>query len=645
MIKLPAIFASGALFQQNSTLTIHGISNGFSVTVRLMQDGRTLEETTAAVSDGRFQTELHTPAASLEEYTIRLFDGDVLLLEHILFGELWLASGQSNMSFANSTMQGCDAYLDSLVNLPIRIFVQDYPEGRNAAQFPRHPSDELGGKWCAASDRALMRAASAVGTAFLKELTHYFRDRIPVGILNSAWGGTNMRSWLPEDAVMEDPVLRAKFDEYHLAPPEEKWNSFDTENYHQAYCMYNCKIEPLIGARIRGVIWYQGESDTGVEFKRELYRHYLHCYYNIYAKRFAADPLNFMMISSLLYPWSYGESGETHVGRLNQTFIDTAVQEPRKFAFTPIGDLSPIWSHHTANHPIHPANKYDVGYRLALLAETNSYDRGSQRTPATFMSCEKEGNRLLIRFRHASSGLHIDGKLLRGMYIAGKDNVYLAAKGEIVAPDTIAVWHPYLDDPIHAAYAYSSFEEGVNLFAGEFPAAPFATDRENPILIEGKPWLNPYRPSVWVRNLRGDVRDVFYHPVWQPLEESEVCTDPAFTRTGLSIRICSENEEFGAFVKSYPYNRLDLQNYSALRLHLYNTVNLDAQLEIRFAEGEPILLPIEKTETLGDGWDAYVVRFDDLPDGEITRMAFRFKKTESLPCFVNMEELTLVPKK
>ena len=644
MIRLPAVFASGALFQQNSTLTLRGTSNGFSVSIRLMLDGRTIEETTAAVCDGRFEAEIRTPAASLQTYTLRLFDGDVLLLENILFGELWLASGQSNMSFANATMPDCNAYLDTLAGLPIRIFVQDYPENTNAGEFPRQPSDALGGKWCGMDNRALLRAASAVGTAFLRELTHYFRNRIPVGILNSAWGGANMRSWLPEEDVLADPVLSAKFAEYNLFPNEEKWNQFGTENYHQTYSLYNSKIAPFIGVRFRGIIWYQGESDTSVEFARKLYRAYLRCYHDAYAKRFAADPLNFMMISSLLYSWSYGQSGETHVGALNQTFIDTAVQEPHKFAFMPIGDLSPIWSHHTGNHPIHPSNKYDVGYRLALLAETNSYDRGSQRTPAVMTSWEREGNRLLIRFRHASSGLHIRGDKLRGLYVAGKNDVYMAAEAEIVAPDTLAVWHPCLAEPVNAAYGYSSFEEGVNLFAGEFPVAPFATQQDKPVKIECKPWLDLKRTSVWVNNFHDDVRDCFYHPVWQPLGESEICPDPAFTRKDGSLRIAADSGSFGTYVKSYPYNKLDLQNYAALRLHLYNTVNLDAKLELIYADGNPVVLPMEKTVTLGDGWDAYVVHFDELPEGEIKRMNFRFEKHDCPVNFVNMESLMLVPK-
>ncbi|MBR7185304.1 MAG: hypothetical protein IKD37_06825 [Clostridia bacterium] len=644
MIRLPAVFSSGALFQQNSTLTLRGTAGGSSVSIRLILDGHTVTEAAASVSDGYFSAEIYTPAASLQPYTLQLFDGDELLLENILFGELWLASGQSNMAFTNAIMPGCNAYLDTLADLPIRIFVQDYPADKDSAEFPRQPSDVLGGSWCDAHNRDLLLAASAVGTAFLKELTGYLNNRIPVGILNAAWGGSNMRAWLPEADVLADPVLSAKFTEFNLFPDEETWNQHESENYHQSYCLYNCKIAPLLGVRIRGIIWYQGETDSAREFERKIYRAYLHCYHSAYAKRFAVDPQAFMMISSLLFHWSYGKSGETRVGTLNQALIDTAVENPNKFAFMPIGDLPPIWSFHFPNHPIHPSNKYDVGFRLALLAESNCYGRDTQRTPAVMHSYKQEGNRLLIRFMHVSSGLHIRGEKLRGLYIAGKDGLYMAARGEIVAPDTLAVYHPCLRNPLHAAYAYSSLEEGVNLFAGEFPVAPFSTQQDKPIKIECKPWLDLHRTSVWVNQPHDGLPDCFYRPIWQPLGGTEICPDRAFTQTDGSLRIAAEGENFGVFVKAYPYNRLDLQNYAALRLHLYNTVNLDAQLEVIYTEGNAVTLPIEKTDVLGDGWDAYAVHLGGLPEGEIERMNFRFVKHGCSLNFVNMESLMLVPK-
>ena len=646
MIRLPSVFSSGALFQQKSALTLRGISDRDAVTLRLLHGSSLLCELTAPVSDGSFSLTLMTPAASMDEYTLRLSDGgEELVLEHILFGELWLASGQSNMELQNLSMPGCTEYIAALREKPLRIFRQDYPQGRNAAEFPRTPSDELGGRWLYPSEAEQLRFVSALGTAFLAELTHYFRDRIPVGFLDVSWGGTPMVGWLPEEAVRADLALSEKAASLGVFSQADAWNTYGELNYQQPFAMFNCKIAPLLGVRIRGVIWYQGENDCGREFHARIYRQYLACYHSAYAERFAADPLNFMMISSLIYPWSYGESGETNVGCLNQAFIDAATSQPHKFAFMPIADLPPVWSYHTGNHPIHPANKYDVGYRLALLAETNSYDRGSQRTPATLDAWEPCGSRLLLRFKHASSGLAIRGAHIRGLYIAGADQVYMAAECEIVAPDTLAVWHPYLREPKNAAYGFSSFEEEINLFAGEFPVAPFATDTVSRIVIEGKPWLDLTRQSVWVIRPREDALDVFYHPVWQPLGASEICPDNAFTQSGLSLRICSDAATFGASVKAYPYNRLDLVHYAALRVKLFNTEQLDARLVLDCAgQAEPLELPLVQKEDAGYGWHWYEVSFEALSECDIRRMSFVFTQKSAPLHFVNLESPILIPR-
>lgn len=646
MLRLPSVFSSGALFQQRSALTLRGVSDGDSVTVRLLYGGAPIDEASAAVTDGRFSLTLTTPAASLDEYTLRVDNGtDEIVLEHILFGELWLASGQSNMEFQNLSMPGCTEYLAALRDKPLRVFLQDYPVGRGKAEFPRTPSDALGGKWITPDGTDLMRCVSALGTAFLAELTHYFRDRIPVGFLNASWGDTPINGWLPEDALRADPALAEKAEKLGVFAHADAWNSYGEGNFQQPFAMYNSKIAPLLGVRVRGVLWYQGENDCGGEFAARIYRQYLTCYHRVYSERFAADPLNFMMISSLLYPWAYGEDGDTSLGYLNQAFIDTATAQPHKFAFMPIADLPPVWSYHTKNHAIHPANKYDVGYRMALLAETNSYDRGSQRTPATLDSWEVSGSRLLLRFKHASSGLTIRGGHIRGLYVAGADRVYMAAECEIVAPDTLAVWHPYLREPKNAAYGYASFEEELNLFAGEFPVASFATDQENRIVIEGKPWLDLARPSVWAILPRDSALDVFYHPVWQPLGASEICPDNAFTQSGLSLRICSDAATFGASVKSYKYNRLDLYHYAALRVKLFNTDQLNAKLVLDCAgQAEPLELPLVQKETAGYGWHWYEASFAALTACDIRRMSFVFTQKSSPLHFVNLESPVLIPR-
>ena len=645
MLQLLSVFSSHALFQQNSTLTLRGRSDAASVSVRLYAGERLLAEQSAPVTDGAFAAPIRTPAASLSPHRIVVSAGaEERVLEDVLFGELWLASGQSNMEFPTNMMPDAVRFVTEMADKPVRFYAQGFPEGRNAAVFPRKPSDAVSGEWRPVRDVSRVLGMSAVGTAFLRELTHYFRDRIPVGILNVSWGGTPIRGWIPEEAFRADAALWEKELSFGTVPEEKEWNTRGANNYQQIFVLYNSRIAPLRGVQVRGVIWYQGENDCGAEWTRRVYAQYLRCYQRFYAEHFGVDPSNFMMISSLLYPWAYGGSGDVSLGLLNQAFIDTALEAPHKFAFAPIADLPPLWTYHRGNHPIHPANKYEVGYRLALLAETNAYDRGSQRTPATLAACEREGSRLILRFRHASSGLRIDGPQVRGLYVAGADDLYLSAQCEILSPDTMAVWHPFLRDPKNAAYGWSSMEEGINLWAGEFPLAPFATDPSHPFRIEAKPWLDLHRQSLWCDASRDGVLNFFYYPVWQPYGTSEICLDRAFTRGDVSLRIADdENETCGAVVRARRYNRLDLTNYAALRVDLYNTDGLSAALRLTIDGKSDVTLPFAPITEVSDGWQTFEARFDGLPEGEIQKMTFLFTHAGKRYHFVNLERPVLIP--
>ena len=107
-----------------------------------------------------------------------------------------------------------------------------------------------------------------------------------------------------------------------------------------------------------------------------------------------------------------------------------------------------------------------------------------------------------------------------------RDGIYLPAEYEIIAPDTLAVSYPFIEKPVHAAYAFNSFEPGCNLYAGDYPVAPFKTDWSRFIKIEAKPWMNMENDAVWVNSMRGDVLDMFYHSIWQPCSDSRSVLTP-----------------------------------------------------------------------------------------------------------------------
>ncbi|MDD4773997.1 MAG: sialate O-acetylesterase, partial [Eubacteriales bacterium] len=465
---------------------------------------------------------------------------------------------------------------------------------------------------------------------------------VPVGILSASWGGTPIGGWIPREELMSDTSIVRILEEQGRVPSHANWNMSADVNFQQMSAMYNRKIYPLIGLKIRGIIWYQGENDCGAEHILNIYTRYLRCYYNVYKKLFAADDDNFMMISSLLYPWPYGESGETCMGHVNNAFIQCALDNPEAFSFAPIADLPPVWGYHLKNHPIHPANKYVVGRRLGMLANTGCYGKEGQSAPATLRGIEYAGNKIVLTFDNVGNGLRIEGKKVRGLYICGGDNLYLPAECEITAPDTLSVSYPFIEKPVHAAYAFNSFEPGCNLYAGDYPVAPFKTDWSRFIKIEAKPWMNMENDAVWVNDMRGELLDIFYHAIWTPCPESEICFDTAFTLTGRSLRVYSRETEYGVSIRSHHANRLKLADFKALRLNLFNNDGLSVFL-ICQNTAKSMTLPAYKICELKGGWATWEVSLDSLDRTETDCMTFRFRHENNAYTFINMESLYLIP--
>lgn len=657
MLHLFSVFSDHALFQADAALNLRGKSDASArIEAKIIRDGA---EITAgcgtAAADGHFSVSLHTPAASLEPCEIRVTDGnDTMVIADILFGELWIASGQSNMELTNVYQPENPAMIGELQSHPIRIFWQEYG---NMERFSLEPEEETKGRWLTMDDAEGLRDVSACGTAFVLAVCRGFEQsgkKVPVGFLNVSWGGTILESWIPVNVLLSDKQVSDVLTEHKFWTGAEHYNEWNDLNYMQIGAMYMRKIAPVYGVKVRGVIWYQGESNckcwvgkTGQHYARLLRLYYAH-----YCREFAADENAFLMISSLLFPWIYGESGETRMSYINQAFIDTAVEAPDKFVFCPISDIPPTWAANRNNCPIHPTNKYRVGARMAALALANIYGSGHQKSAATLVSCTQDGSALIVRFRDVGTGLFLRESHARPLYIAGEDGLYLPADCTILSPDTIRVSHPYLEKPVNCAYCFSSFEHGATLWAGEYPVAPFATDRETEVIhIEAKPFLNPERVSVWeIHNASSSENNVFYRPIWIPDEGCEVCRDEAFVCPGeaYSVRAEGKKNPFAVSVRGSDYARLDMQNYAEMELWLFNCGNLTGSLEFVYrAEDGTERIEVRELHKIGEVenfYDKYSADLSGLDDNaEKLRFVFSLEG-DIIVRYVNIGKILLKPK-
>ena len=663
MLQLYPVFSDHALFQCDSTLTLRGTADAEAVIAAeiLSGDNVIAKGCAKAEDDGTFSLTLDTPAGSFDVYSIRVCtDDDVQILSDIQFGELWIASGQSNMEMGNAHQPEFKKMEQDIIGTGIRVYsINYYKDGVDPNIFSITPEDDTPGKWLLADGVCGWGGVSACATAFVLDLARKFKvigKEMPVGFLNVSWGGTPINAWIPLDVLDADEISHAFMEKQGRYPFEEKWNTYGGGNFQQPAAMYNRKIAPVRGLKARGVIWYQGENEVGIEWSHRIYANALRVYHKYYTEEFAADKTAFPMISSLIYPWVYGNDGECMRAYVNQAFVVTAKESPEKFIICPVDDLPPVWAANLGNHPIHPAHKYRLGSRMAQLALVNAYGQAGQSAPATLDSYTVDGSRLILKFADVGSGLYVKDGHIDGLYVAGDDRHYLPAECEILSADTMAVWHPYLDVPVHAAYDISSFACGANLWAGEYPAAPFATDIQSGELLrlEALPFLNPDLVSVWETRMNPAQQplEVYYFPIWKPMCGSEVCQDNAFVEVTEgythSVRISGNSNPIGAYVSATEYHKLPMQKYSAMEIDLYHRGTVTGKLELVYAEDNGVSMTVSRPMTEAEGapytFKRYTVDLTELPAGTIKEMRFVFSVAdEPALYYVNIAKLVLKP--
>jgi sialate O-acetylesterase len=310
-----------------------------------------------------------------------------------------------------------------------------------------YPQDECHGIW-AVCDSNTLKTFSAVGYFFGKKLN---RDlNVPIGLINSSWGGTPAEAWTPEEVITAEPELKAAANKL---TPAAWWP-------HQAGYSYNAMIAPLTNYSISGAIWYQGESNTGTA---STYKKLFTAMIEGWRKQWGKDlPFYYVQIA----PYKYGNN---YVGALLRE-AQTEAMGHSNVGMVVITDLV------DDTNDIHPANKHDVGYRLAnwALAETYHKENIAYKSPVyKAMSIHK--GKAILTFNHLKTGLRLREKKIRELYVAGNDRTFYPAEARL-EKDKLIVWSKEVPEPVAVRYAFSNTAIG-NIFSSEgLPLAPFRTD-------------------------------------------------------------------------------------------------------------------------------------------------------------------------
>ncbi len=495
-VRLPAVIGDHMVIQQDKPVTIWGwAGRGEQVTLRLAGQ----EKKVRAGADGKWQAvlaPLKAGGAALELDVVGEKGPDIIVRD-ILVGEVWICSGQSNMEW---TVQGLASPLPEILRA-------DHPSLR-LFLVPRRtsdrPLDDVNAKWTACTPETV-RPFSAVAYYFGLELQK--RLGVPVGLIESAWGGTMIEPWTPPAgfAAMPDiePLLdkqKSKYADYRKAlekvlPEWETW-LHETQNAIKAKAeiplqpasgfpdnpydnpqapttLYNGMLHALTPFAIRGAIWYQGESNRDdCLFYETKMKAMIAGWRQVW--KLGDFPFYYVQLAPYNYPYDreYPAGDTPDFYRL--PLIWEAQTNMLKFPNTGMAVVTDI----TDLNDIHPRDKKDVGYRLALWARAKTYgEKDLVCSGPLFKSMTVEGGKARIAFDSIGSGLATsDGQGPTWFEVAGDDHIFYKATAEL-SGDTVIVGSPRVMAPKAVRFGWSQLATPNLMNKEGLPASPFRTDK------------------------------------------------------------------------------------------------------------------------------------------------------------------------
>ncbi len=383
-----------------------------------------------------------------QSLVIRSGDGKVSLA-NVLVGDVWLCSGQSNMQLPLGDAAGGAEFANAHGKNPlIRLLV--VPK-----LFAAEPRDAQTGHWATVSPDAAQQF-SAVGFGFGASLAESPALRgVPIGLIDSSFGGTTVEAWIPAGDLKP-------FDPGNLGN-----SMFGKPTEH-----YNAMVRPLTPLAIRGVLWYQGESNSD---RPVIYGKLLDTMILAWRREFHERDLPFIVIQLPAYNAPFQEHFFTWIRE----------QQARVAKRTPGVSLVVSYDTHDGSD-LHPREKIPLGQRAAIVARGNVYRENVIATSPEYLSHVVSGTEVRVVFdTHGSALATRDGShIVRGFQLAGTDGKYRFATGQIVAPNTVMVSAPEVTSPKNVRFAWGAVPNANLVSTTGLPAVPFRTDASPPEDVE-----------------------------------------------------------------------------------------------------------------------------------------------------------------
>ncbi|MEN8661000.1 MAG: sialate O-acetylesterase [Lentimonas sp.] len=457
-LKLGSLFSNDMVLQQQMDATIWGVAApNEKVSISVSWDRKTYD--TVAGPDGSWKTRIKTPEAGGPHKVTVKSGKDTIELENVLSGEVWICSGQSNMQWK------------------LRGFgVDHWKEDVEKAKFPNirlcqvsqvialEGQSTVGAKWSTCTPQSAINF-SAVGYFFGREL--YEELNVPIGLISVNWGGSSAEAWVAQDTLTEKfPEFTTRMNEYPQMI-EDTGTTYSAKkpkglNQRNPAVLYNGMIEPLLTYAMRGVIWYQGESNVSSPVQ---YRTLFPTVINDWRERWGIGEFSFYYVQ--IAPFNY----KTNPG------VAAYLREAQTMALSVPNTGMAVTMDIGNPTNIHPKVKKPVANRLARLALAKDYGKTDLVYSGPLYKASKVQDDIVwLAFDHIGGGLiSRDGEALTHFTIAGEDQKFVNAKA-VTNGKTVMVSSEEVSNPVAVRYGWGNADM-PNLANKEgLPASSFRTD-------------------------------------------------------------------------------------------------------------------------------------------------------------------------
>ena len=474
---LAPMLQSNMVVQQGKPFTLWGNApRGLEVKVKA---DWTMEQSVISGDNGVWEIKVDVPTVRAGDFTphsiIITSGSERIQLDNILIGEVWLFSGQSNMSMS---MKPFKPWHNGILNYEKEIAAANYPylrlyrnEGHSTdkalssaeRRFSAEPQNLTIGTWQACKPETVADF-SAVAYVFAQKI--HQETNLPVGIIESALGAMSCQAYTPAETLKEDDILRKKYWDPYIANPDMPVGTRPSQ-------LYNGIIHPFIKLSIKGFGWYQGENNAG---HYDIYPLLNSKMIESWRNKFGQGELSFYSVQLTPYSWSPKNPAAAKFYGGTYAYFREAQEKICEIVPGNVDLVSTMDAGDIAS--VHPSDKRPVGERMAALALHYDYGKKGVFKGPQYKDIEIKGNKAIISFKPETigSGLNTkDGQVPQHFYIAGADKVFYKAQVTI-NNNNVELVSSEVTTPVAVRYAFLTFP--ITNFQNKegFAAYPFRTD-------------------------------------------------------------------------------------------------------------------------------------------------------------------------